>query len=255
MADAARAGITALFGYLVVALWVGPPILADYLTRALPEVSRTFHTYPWNLSIWTSGERILGGMDGGPPLLPQLGLAAAAPYVSLLAAICVLTATLWAVRRPMRLEWALGIGLLLSIVVNPIAWEHYFILALIPGTLVVDWLFRHGLPARMTQGIGFCFLSLGGYPALAGIVFALGGMLAFASGGRIAIEPSPVTVLLIPLNGMLVLTWLTISIARRDSAIVGSVEEDQSRSGEPRRHSPIAARPVWDRWRSPDSAA
>ncbi|MBC7262372.1 MAG: hypothetical protein H5T63_10195 [Chloroflexi bacterium] len=50
------------------------------------------------------------------------------------------------------LEASLGVMICVGILISPISWRHYLVLAFIPVAQVVHWLVCHQWPARETNG-------------------------------------------------------------------------------------------------------
>jgi hypothetical protein len=154
-------------GAAATAALIGPGRSLAYAREILPEVSRYYERFLFNISIWTSGHRLFAGAlaryDTGevelfaPPLVEASQLAL--PFSAGLA-LLLLAAALWQARR-LPDEWALALMTCLSIIINPIAWLHYVVLALFPVALAIRSLVDDGFPARRTSQalvIGGCLL-------------------------------------------------------------------------------------------------
>ncbi|MBI4491279.1 MAG: DUF2029 domain-containing protein [Chloroflexi bacterium] len=146
---------TIVLGYVVALVAIGLGPIARYFTQVLPAVANTYQERPLNQSLWTFGWRLfegttwtkfLGGGTWPPPVESEL----AARVVSVAVPALALLIACLAVRRR-GLDASLAIMACLSIVINPIAWEHYFVLAIIPAAQVVRWLLKHRLPRRETN--------------------------------------------------------------------------------------------------------
>jgi hypothetical protein len=121
-------------GYLAAAALLGPGPLVDYALRVAPALSHGYQGSAENISLWTLGERVFRGAtaDGFhvKPLLP-LGLEAiGAPILAGLLVLGVIM-LLWRARRA-DTNTDLGIFVCLTILLSPIAWEMYIVLAALP---------------------------------------------------------------------------------------------------------------------------
>jgi hypothetical protein len=67
-----------------------------------------------------------------------------------LPALLLLIASL-AVRKERDLGVSLGVMVVPSILLGPISWPHYLVLAAIPAAHAIRWLARHRLPSRETN--------------------------------------------------------------------------------------------------------
>jgi uncharacterized membrane protein YhdT len=65
--------------------------------------------------------------------------------------VLLLLVASWVVRRQRSLDVSLGVMIAVSILMGPISWPHYVVLAAIPAALVIRWLVHHCLPSRETN--------------------------------------------------------------------------------------------------------
>lgn len=150
-----------LVGTALCALRVGPGVQVEYATRVLPEVSALYATEPTNISFWTVGPRLFEGAEGARLL------GAAVPLVVLLLSVA------WLRTRP-SLCHALGVLTCVSILVNPISWGYYLVLAILPAAQVLAWLRERDYPRGplllgAAIGVGL-YLGGGDWRALASLV-------------------------------------------------------------------------------------
>jgi hypothetical protein len=148
------AGSVVLGGYVVAGSVVGLKTVETYFTEVLPLVTRIYRAIWGNISISSLGWRVfdgtrLGLTDGVVPPLVQS--AAAAQVASLGLAILLLLGASWVVRRQRSLGVSLGVMMAVSILLGPISWPHYLVLAAIPAAQAIRWLVRHRLPSRETN--------------------------------------------------------------------------------------------------------
>jgi hypothetical protein len=136
-----------------------------YYTVVGGEVELIYRTHENNFAIWGLGWRIFQGTGssiiGGiiaPPLLdtPQFAL-----YSSLLFLCLFLLFVLWACWRAGHFDTVFAILICATVVVNPTAWSHYYILLILPLAVAGRYLHRLDLPKRETYwGVGILILLL-----------------------------------------------------------------------------------------------
>lgn len=144
-----------LLGYGIAAWTVGVGTVFAYLTQVLPAVTRLYQATSWNISAWTVGWRVFDGTRSeilaglsAPPLIQS---AQTAVVVSAALPTLVLLASLIIVQRQSNLARSLGLMICVSILVSPISWNHYLLLATVPAVDVGRWLIRHHMPPRETN--------------------------------------------------------------------------------------------------------
>ncbi len=140
--------LTVALGYLVTLVVVGPGTIAQYFAEALPANSAADAVRMSNFSAWTIGARLFEGI-GSPDKLGGTGpvLVRAPAVASLLTPIVpaaiLLAALAWSAKDA-NLDRGLCLMLCVSILVSPIAWQQYLVLA----TLAVAYLSASVLRSR-----------------------------------------------------------------------------------------------------------
>jgi hypothetical protein len=108
----------------------GWPLVRDYYLKVGPQVSAIYRLSFANLSVWTLGQRLFGEMNWKFVSVPLWAAPGLVKLLTVLAPLILLVALVWAAERARRFETAftllMGVGLFLT----PVAWEHYFVLAL-----------------------------------------------------------------------------------------------------------------------------
>lgn len=141
-----------VLGFAIPSLRIGFGASFEYLTHVLPSVSALYAIEPTNISLWTVGPRLFGGTvggspNGGPPLVAS---PEAARLVGFGVPLLVLAlSAVWLRSRP-PLRTALGVMTCVSILVNPISWQYYLVLLLLPAAQVIHWLHVRGYPVTQT---------------------------------------------------------------------------------------------------------
>jgi alpha-1,2-mannosyltransferase len=151
----AGAGSVIVGGYLVAGAVAGLDTVGTYFTAVLPMVSSTYRAAWANFSISSLAWRLFYGPGAGttgqtiaPPLVRS---AAAAQVASLALPGLLLLVASWAVRKQPDLGVSLGVMVGASVLLGPISWPHYLVLAAIPAAHVIRWLVRHRFPSRETN--------------------------------------------------------------------------------------------------------
>ncbi len=144
-----------LLGYAAAGAVIGLGTLEAYFTTVLPLVARGYRAHVGNISAWTLGWRLFDGTGSAllmgieaPPLVRS---TLAAQVVSIGLPLLLLLMASLSVRKQRSLEVSLGVMVLVSILIVPIAWNNYLVLAVLPGAQVVRWLARHRFPPRETN--------------------------------------------------------------------------------------------------------
>jgi len=152
----AAAALVVLTGGVLSLLAIGVGPTTTYLTRVLPVMAGAFFTEPTNISLWT--------------VAPRLGNATLS---AVLPAAIVLVALVWA-RRRASLGASLAMMTIVSLLVSPIVWHFYLVLALLPLAQIVAELWRRGLRrAEVAAGLGLLVL----------MSVSQSGLIAFGHGG------------------------------------------------------------------------
>ncbi len=136
-------------------LGIMPGAVGKYYTEIAPHANSGYSASDRNISLWTVGQRVFGGLYSqatinsikAPALIPAPGLARVCG-----AAVAVFTFI--AALRYASKSIDVGDGFLamlaLSTVFNPIAWEIYLVVLLLPLTVVARRLARGDWPLRAT---------------------------------------------------------------------------------------------------------
>jgi hypothetical protein len=129
----------------MVLIGVGP--VWSYFTEVLPGLTAGYRTEPTNISLWTLGPRLLEELS--PTASTNLSTTDAFLLGAIAPATVAVAIAVWMGARPDLLS-ALGVVTCAVILLNPISWDYYIVLALIPILLVVAWLRANCFPVRQT---------------------------------------------------------------------------------------------------------
>ena len=201
------AAVVFIAANLLAVAVLGVAVVRDYYLKVGPFDARLWRPAEGNLSAWAWGIRLFEGAGFSfhiSPWWPSPMLALIATYVLPLAVLLLGMTVAWrAANFDTAFGWLAGVSILLS----PIAWYFYLLLAVIPLVVLARRLVVMGLPAELSVlALGFLlFLSIkpGFYDHLAksfGTPFNAQHMLAvpFAAG----------LFTLIPTAALLCLLWL-----------------------------------------------
>ena len=139
----------------IIALLIGPQTVADYYLKVGPLVSTLYRSYIRNFSLWSIGWRVFVGTGSpvltglnAPPLVDAPNLAC---YSALILPVILLTVGVFLAMRASTFDASFGIMTCVSLLIAPITWSHYLILALIPMAIVLRRLFALDLPKKETN--------------------------------------------------------------------------------------------------------
>jgi hypothetical protein len=126
----------------------------NYYLTAMKDLSGAYRSFAFNYSLWTVGPRLFSGTESevlvgliAPPLIESSVLANAVSI--LLPLFFIILGLKWALRaKKMNTAFAIMVGV--SVLVNPVAWVHYFVILLFPILILINLLKSHMLPARET---------------------------------------------------------------------------------------------------------
>ncbi|MBX6315121.1 MAG: hypothetical protein IRY99_19760, partial [Isosphaeraceae bacterium] len=179
LVGAGALALAALTGLTVVVL--GPETYRAYIQDVLPEIH--WFRVGWNnaslMGFWSrlfdpapERERLRSRTE---PLLYSPALARAGAWLSSALVVAVLAWVVRRVRARADEDLAFGLAVTAMLLISPIAWDHYFLLLLVPLTVV--WL---GLPPSRWAKLSLLaiVLTLWLNPAVLWTAFDLGGRVA-----------------------------------------------------------------------------
>lgn len=142
-----------------------------YYQHVAPSIGMLYRSHDCNYSTWTLGKRVFGEYGRYFASAPLLFSPSGEKVVTYLLPILVLLSGLGIVAIMKKFENAFGAVLLISILVSPIAWTHYNLLAIIPLAIVAKWYSAAGWPKAKSYKLilSFALLSVfsGAYQTMA----------------------------------------------------------------------------------------
>src|SRR5574341_1011323 len=188
-------------------------MIQDYYTKVGPQVSAIYRIFYVNISVWTIGQRLFGHFGQSlapPPLWESPSLVKA---LTLLVPAIVLALALRAALRVRSFDTAITLLMGISPVLNPIAWQHCFLLATPALALLLRRLHLSHWPRRMTFVVVLLVITVS-VPHTDYIEFAeLFNPGSNATGQTLALA-LPALLTLIPLGALCPILWL---LARSES--------------------------------------
>jgi hypothetical protein len=182
-------------------------MVRDYYLKVGPQVSALYRVRDHNLSVWTIGQRLFGQSGyylASTPLWESPFLVRA---LTLLAPALVLALALRATLCARSFDTAFALLMGIGVVLNPIAWPHYLLLAAPALALLLRRLSVLRWPRRMTCGVISLLISL----SLPQDLY-LDLALLFSSGvnatGQPIVPGLLASLALIPMGALCLLLWL-----------------------------------------------
>jgi hypothetical protein len=140
MAAASAAGVFVAANLAALCAMGSGPFLHYYL-HVGGEVSAFYRSDVYNFSIWSVGWRLFAGTNTavatpfGLQAPPLIHAPAVAPIASAACAVTLFLLSLWAALRLKQFEASFALLICVGIVLNPVAWVFYLMMALVPFSL------------------------------------------------------------------------------------------------------------------------
>lgn len=142
------AAAVVLMAHLVASAVLGGGCVQEYYQHVGPQIASLYRTYDCSYSAWTVGVRLFAGFGyhfSAPPLWDSPTLAAVFTYAVPLA---VLFLGMALALRAKHFDTSFGLLVGIGILTGPVAWSHYWLLALIPLSVIAQKLWQQGLPRK-----------------------------------------------------------------------------------------------------------
>lgn len=211
--------LTVLITYASAVSLIGFDAVRAYFVDVAPSVHRGFCAVATNQSLTSIGWRVFDGAGpvkwsgiSVPPLVRCAWLAPVTAFLLPALAVVVVCRAIWNRRAT---EESLGLFVCLSLVVSPVSWEHYRVLALIPAAQVILWLRRNSWPQRETTMAlvvgGLLLISARRWLWLA--LWLDGNTFPTSAGNGVALPFGLSLLTLMPLVSVALLGWLVQHLA------------------------------------------
>ncbi|TGU74470.1 DUF2029 domain-containing protein [Geomonas terrae] len=208
------AGLTVLAANGVAAMVIGSDAVIAYYTKVGPLVSSLYRGHASNFSVWSIAGRLFAGTDSpamcGVKAAPLWSAPELAGPLAFVAPVVLLGAGLFASARVSKSSFDAPFALMVcvSILISPVAWNCYLVLAAIPAALVAKRLVEQQFPVVPTNAAIMAGALLMVPPTTLNRLMSGMGDPASAGACR-PLVPFPVTTIsLVPLVAVLVLMWL-----------------------------------------------
>ena len=154
---------TGLFWSLLQALAIalyGWPLVRDYYLKVGPQVGAIYRVWEGNFSAWTIGQRLFA--ESGDRILstPLWRSPWLASVVTIAAPLLIAGLGVWAAQRLRSFDASFALLMALGIVLNPVAWQHYLVMAVPALVLLVMRLRELHWPRRTTVVVALLLLAI-----------------------------------------------------------------------------------------------
>ncbi len=208
------AGITVLAANGVAAIIIGSDAVIAYYTKVGPLVSSLYRGHASNFSVWGIACRLFAGTDSpvmcGVKAAPVWSAPQLASTLAFVAPVTLLGAGVFASARLSKISFDAPFALMVcvSILISPVAWNSYLVLAVIPAALVAKRLLEQQFPPGATNAAIITGMLLIVPPVTLNRIMIGMGDPALVGACR-PVVPFPVTTIsLVPLAAVLGLMWL-----------------------------------------------
>jgi hypothetical protein len=204
---AAAVGAAAAAAYGGAALLIGAGHFADYF-RQVGGVTALYRHNGGNISLWSVGYRLFEGTRGEVEVLPLFFSPTLARLTSFALPAAVLALALVAARRAAKFDTAFALLAGVSLLVNPVAWTHYLVLAALPLAVAARRLFVGDRARPQAYLAALTALLLLVSRLNADYFLRLFAFRSAASPPVLTVAALPGLLTLIPVAGLLCLLWL-----------------------------------------------
>ena len=144
---------------LAIALY-GWPLVRDYYLKVGPEVSAIYRVWEMNFSAWTIGQRLFA--DSGDRFLstPLWRSPLLASIVTIAVPLLIVGLGVWAAQRLSSFDASFALLMALGVILNPVAWQHYLVMAAPALVLLVMRLRELQWPTRTTVVVALLLLTI-----------------------------------------------------------------------------------------------
>lgn len=156
----------AIAANLLAMAGLGFTVVKDYYLKVGPAVAAFYRLHDTNYSTWTIGSRLFADFGYNVSISSLWSSVLLTELCTYLLPIVVLLGGLWIATKAQEFDTAFGLLVGVGILVSPIAWTHYMMLAVVPIMVVARRLWARGCPKQPTY-LAFCLCLLLSIPGLA----------------------------------------------------------------------------------------
>lgn len=216
------AGVTGFGFQLLSAAFIGIEGVIRYYTKVGTTVSALYREVDVNYSASAFGWRLFA--ETGSAFITSIRISPlikwqlAAKICSVLFPVIVLAAGLWLANNSKSFDTAFALLLCVSLLVNPVAWNHYFVILLLPLAILIRHLQQREFPLVATRGV-FIFMLVSSLSASFWCQTATYFQKIFASDGRLAVPFAAGLLTFTPAYALFALIFLIWRNARQTQPV------------------------------------
>lgn len=147
---------TALLCNIAAILALGIPVVREYYFKVGPAVSAIYRTYEYNISVWTLGPRLFLEYGRKCTTLPIWSSPTLANFLTYFLPLVFFGLGFRLSLRAKRFDTAFGVLVIVGMLINPVVWIHYLLLATIPMVIMGRRIASMDLGPKMTGAMIFC---------------------------------------------------------------------------------------------------
>lgn len=151
------AGTVISLANLLAIIVIGKYNVMNYYFEVVPQIATLYKSMDANISAWTIGHRFFSGFGTSLLILPFWQAPSLAKGLTYFIPLIILAIGLRIALMAKSFDSSFSVLIGISILVSPIVWTHYLILAVIPIIVLIQRLFVAGLP-RSVCYVTFCLL-------------------------------------------------------------------------------------------------
>jgi len=207
--------LVVLTTHLLVIIGQGLAVVKDYYFRVGPSISSHYRIYDTNFSTWTIGKRLFDEFGHNIVTAPLWQSPSLANFLTYLVPLGFLILGLALASKAEQFDTSFGILVIVGILINPIVWAYYLVLATIPIIIISRRITMIELSRKMKYGL-FVICLLMYIPAPAYVVTARLFSKQTTSNGMSVVPLWAGALTLIPAVatlGIIILLWKTDRIA------------------------------------------
>jgi hypothetical protein len=115
---------------------LGLNVIRDYYFKVGPAVSAIYRAYEYNISLWTFGSRLFLEFGRKCTTLPLWSSPTLASFLTYFVPVLFLGVCFRLALRAKRFDTSFGVLVIAGMLINPVVWIHYLLLATIPIVIV-----------------------------------------------------------------------------------------------------------------------
>jgi hypothetical protein len=200
-------------GHLLAMQVYGWKVILDYYLKVGPQVTAFYSGWEVNFSAWTVGRRLFAQSGEVFQSIPLWNSPMLAAITTVAVPVLILITAVRAALRAKRLDTSFALLMAVGILLNPVTWQHYLIMAAPAFVLLVIRLRQLGWPRAMTVSTAALLMAVsvpyGIYRTLA-LRFAVGSTAA----GKPIVHAMPALLTVTTGLALCSLLWLLVRLEK-----------------------------------------